>query len=71
MKIGQIDYSQFDVWPEMPEQAAIHTPEHPFCWDMTCYCHSNQEAIQQTAQDVRDGLLSPDDADRIYRGKVV
>ena len=60
----------YEVWPEMDAQA-IHTPENPFCWDMTCPCHGNQEAIEQTAQDVADGLLSVDDADRFYRGKTV
>lgn len=59
-----------EVWPEMDEQA-VHTPEHPFCWDMTCWCHTNADAIAQTAQDVRDGLLSTADADRFYRGKTV
>jgi hypothetical protein len=61
---------EFECWPEMDEQA-VHTPEHPFCWDMSCYCHGDQDAIQQTAQDVTDGLLSIEDAERYYRGKVV
>jgi hypothetical protein len=60
----------YEVWPEMDAQA-VHTPEHPFCFDMTCYCHSNQEAIEQTARDVADGLLSVEDADRVYRGRTV
>jgi hypothetical protein len=68
--VRKIDYSAFGVWPELPEQA-IHTPEHPFCFDMTCYCHQDQELIAQTAQDVEDGLLSYAEADRIYRGRMV
>lgn len=70
MNIRSIDYNQFDVWPELPEQA-IHTPERPFCFDMTCWCHSDSEAIAETAQYVIDGLLSSVEADRFYRGKMV
>ena len=62
MDIRKVDYSTFEVWPEMPEQAAVHTAEHPFCWDATCYCHTDAEAVQQLADDVRDGLASGADA---------
>ncbi len=68
--VRKIDYSQFDVWPEMPEQV-VHTPERPFCFDMTCWCHTNQDAIAETAQYVTDGLLSSEEADRLYRGRMV
>jgi hypothetical protein len=61
---------EVEVWPEMDEQA-VHTAEHPFCFDMTCYCHRDADAIQQTAQDVQAGLLSTQDADRFYHGKTV
>jgi hypothetical protein len=71
MTIRSIDYNTFDIWPEMPEQQAVHTPERPFCWDMTCYCHTNQDAIAETAQYVSDGLLSSGEADRLYRGRMV
>ncbi len=61
---------EVEVWPEMPEQA-VHTSAHPFCFDMTCPCHTNDEAVQQLADDVRDGLASGADALRIWRGKTV
>jgi hypothetical protein len=71
MDIRKIDFSDYEIWPEDMESQAIHTPEHPFCWDMSCWCHSDTEAIDQTAQDVQAGLLSTQDADRFYRGKTV
>lgn len=70
MNIRSIDYSTFEVWPEMDEQA-VHTPERPFCWDMTCWCHTNQEAIAETAQYVTDGLLSSEEANHLFRGRMV
>lgn len=70
MKNAETTIGEFEIWPEMDAQV-IHTPEHPFCWDMTCYCHTNTDAIQQVAQDVTDGLMSSEDADRFYRGKIV
>ncbi len=50
---------------------AVHTPGRPFCFDMTCYCHTNQQAIAETAHYVSEGLLSSVEADRFYRGKMV
>lgn len=47
-----------------------HTPDH-FCPDMSCPCHEDQDAIGQVAQWFNDGLMSVDDADRFYRGKVL
>ena len=51
----------------------IHTPDHPFCDDMTCPCHSddNQKAIEALGQAVTEGLASVGDADRIFRGRTV
>jgi hypothetical protein len=40
-----------------------------FCNDMTCPCHEDSESIDGLNQAVVDGEASPDDADRIYRGK--
>lgn len=47
-----------------------HTPGH-FCPDMPCPCHEDAEAIGQVGEWVHEGLMSVDDADRFYRGKVV
>jgi hypothetical protein len=47
-----------------------HT-EHLFCTDMTCPCHESKYLIEELAEQVDEGLASTDDANRIYRGKVV
>jgi hypothetical protein len=60
---------EYEVWPEYDEQA-VHQV-HTFCDDLLCPCHEDQEAIEQTAQDFTDGLMSIEDADRYYRGKTV
>ncbi|HEU5230692.1 MAG TPA: hypothetical protein VFU49_22915 [Ktedonobacteraceae bacterium] len=49
-------------------------PEHNesgFCGDMAHECHENQESITGLNNAVQDGLITTDDADRIYRGKTV
>lgn len=48
-----------------------HTADSPFCDDMTCPCHEDQEAIAETAEQVTGGLLTPSEADRYYRGKTL
>lgn len=48
-----------------------HTPECPFCGDMSCECHEDEELIGELNQQYQDGLVSADDADRIYRGKTI
>lgn len=70
MDINKVDYSAFEIWPEMPD-LAVHTSEHRFCFDMTCDCHLDYAAIATLADDVRDGLATAEDALRIFRGKVV
>jgi hypothetical protein len=47
-----------------------HTPNH-FCPDMTCPDKEDPEAIGQVAEWVKEGIMSTEDADRFYRGKVV
>lgn len=58
------------------EDPIIHTDEHPWCSDPTCPCHnvvgpnSNEEAyLQHIAYPLRDGLLTADEANRIYFGE--
>jgi len=70
MNIRHIDYSEFDVWPEMPEQAAIHE-QHLFCFDMSCECHDEQARLTQVAQWWREGLVSSREVVEIWRGKTV
>jgi len=57
--------------PVIPDSQPLHTPEHPFCGDPTCICYEDPENITELAQAVREGLLTPDDATRIIKGKTV
>lgn len=47
-----------------------HTPGH-FCPDMACPDKEDSDAVGQVGEWVQEGLMSVDDADRFYRGKVV
>ena len=47
----------------------IHSTEHPFCADMSCPCHEDAEAVAQVQHWLSEGLLTAEDADRIYRGQ--
>ena len=56
----------------IPVDALVHTTSHPFCQDVTCPCHEeNQDAIAAAAQAITDGLLTPDEATRLVLGKQV
>ena len=57
--------------PVIPDPQPLHTAEHPFCGDPTCICYEDEDAITELAQAVREGLLTPDDATRIIKGKTV
>ena len=60
---------EYYVWPE--GEAYSEHDEHAFCYDMSCPCHENQSNIDQLGQQHNDGLVSTDDANRIYRGRTV
>lgn len=49
----------------------IHTDDHPFCDELDCLCHEDQEALAQVQTWITDGLITAEDADRIYRGMTV
>ena len=46
-----------------------HTLEKPFCWDYSCDCHEDQENIALVAQQVQDGLFTPEEATDFVRGR--
>ena len=48
-----------------------HTPRRPFCDDMGCDCHRDEQAIKTLGDQYQDGLVSASDADKIFRGKTV
>jgi hypothetical protein len=54
-----------------PVDPLIHTPDNPFCDDMSCPCHEDQESINDLTGYYQDGLASRDDADHIYRGQTL
>jgi hypothetical protein len=49
----------------------IHTIDHPFCYDPTCSCHSNQQAIQAVLQWVDEGLLTEAEATEYIAGRTL
>jgi hypothetical protein len=55
----------------IPVDEVEHTPESPFCYDPTCDCHEDQDAIGLVAQHVQGGLLTPDEATDFVAGKQV
>jgi hypothetical protein len=53
----------------IPVDASEHTPETPFCYDPTCDCHEDQDAIGLVARYVNRGLLTPEEATDFVGGK--
>ena len=49
----------------------VHTPDHPFCYDPLCSCHSNQEEIQRVLQWLAQGLLTEHEAADILAGRTL
>lgn len=49
----------------------LHANEHPFCFDPTCPCKEDQELIEQVAQQVQDGLFTPQEANDFVNGKTL
>lgn len=58
---------EYEVEPVYPAQ---HNGSG-FCWDPTCPDKEDQDNIQALGQAVQDGLVSVDDANRIYHGRTV
>ena len=53
------------------EDELEHSPLQPFCWDGTCNCHEDDEAIAAVYQAVEDGLLTPDEATDFVLGRLL
>ena len=53
------------------EDELEHTEEYPFCFDETCYCHEDEEAIAVVFQAVLDGLISADEATDFVLGRLL
>lgn len=57
--------------PVIPVDDKEHTQDHPFCYDNTCACHENPEAISHVQQAYSDGEVTAQEATDIVRGKTV
>jgi hypothetical protein len=55
----------------VPIEYAEHTDEKPFCSDLTCPCHEDQDDIALVAQYVEGGLLTPQEASDYTGGHIV
>jgi hypothetical protein len=55
--------------PVIPVEELEHTPEKPFCWNVGCPCHEDQELISEVAALVENGLLTQEEATNFVAGK--
>ena len=53
----------------VPVDYRLHTPEKPFCYDKSCSCHEDELLIAHVAQQVQDGLFTPEEATDFVRGR--
>ena len=53
------------------ESNLVHILMQPFCLDTSCPCHEDTERIQQVAQHVQDGLLTPEEANQLTAGRTL
>ena len=51
------------------EDDLVHTEHDPFCSDPTCSCHEDLDLLEEVAQQVEQGLLSPEEATRVVAGR--
>jgi hypothetical protein len=63
--------NEYAVIPVIPVDDLVHTSENPFCGDLSCPCHGDPDAIGQLGEYYHEGLVSAEDADRIYRGQTL
>jgi len=55
----------------VPEEHPLHTQEYPFCWDETCPCHDDTDAIAGITNAINEGIITADDATHIIKGETV
>ena len=63
---------EYYVYPVLPgTDYRIHTNDHPFCDELGCPCHEDEEN-QATLQNWYDSeLVGSVDGDLIYRGRTI
>jgi hypothetical protein len=58
--------------PVVPDtKPPLHTADTPFCWDETCPCHEDGDALAEIHDAINAGIITPDDAQRILKGETV
>lgn len=53
------------------EETYSEHADHLCCYDPTCPCHEDPTNIATIEQSRQDGLITTNEADMIYRGRVV
>jgi hypothetical protein len=53
----------------VPIEEFEHSSEKPFCWNNACPCHEDIILISEVAQQVQDGLFTPQEATDFTQGK--
>lgn len=54
------------------EDELVHTDDHPYCNDMKCPCHNDEERNYELyTWPLRQGLMTTDEAQRLYRGQQI
>ena len=61
----------YTVVPAIPTDFLEHDEEHLFCDDMSCPCHEDSFSTGLVGQQVSNGLLTPTEADQLYRGRTL
>ncbi len=55
----------------VPVDYSEHTADNPFCYDISCTCHEDDEVIAAVNQAVQDGLITPEEATDLVLGKLL
>jgi hypothetical protein len=70
--VSSDDEEEYYVYPVKPlivfDEGTIHN-DSGFCYDMTCPCHRDKELIGELDKHIKNGLITPEDANRIYRAQ--
>ena len=53
------------------EDDLVHTDHDPFCSDPTCPCHEDQTLLPAVSDQVKQGLLTTDEATRYVKGEML
>lgn len=56
---------------EQASEIQIHTDESPFCTDLSCGCHLDDDLLSELAEAYLDGLVTADDAVLIATGQTI